>query len=109
MSPEEDIATYSLDSAAPEGTNPEAVLDLTLSPSSSQQTSFGDIPDFEDSQTSLNFTQQLMERQLAAARSDVTRCVLTAVKEGLEPTPQNPIQEETHLELLLTIQPEAAT
>ncbi|KAK3282338.1 hypothetical protein CYMTET_9919 [Cymbomonas tetramitiformis] len=106
LSPEEDIATPSLDSAEPADTNPEATLDLTLSPSSySQQANSGDTADFEDSQRSLNFTQQLMERQLAAARSDATISGLTAVTEqGVEPTPLNPIQEETHLELLLTIQ-----
>ncbi|KAK3250768.1 hypothetical protein CYMTET_39869 [Cymbomonas tetramitiformis] len=105
LSPEGNIANPSLDYAEPADTNPEATLDLTVSPSSSQPANYGDTPDFEDdSQRSLNFTQQLMERQLAAARSEGTRSVLTAVTEGVEPTPLNPIQEETHLELLLTIQ-----
>ncbi|KAK3257523.1 hypothetical protein CYMTET_33399 [Cymbomonas tetramitiformis] len=94
----------SLDSAEPSDANPEATLDLTLSPSSSQPATSGDISDLEDSQRSLNFTQQLMERQLAAARSESNQSVLTTVTEGVEPTPLKPIQEETHLELLLAIQ-----
>ncbi|KAK3241869.1 hypothetical protein CYMTET_48393 [Cymbomonas tetramitiformis] len=96
--------SLSLDSAEPSDANPATTLDLTLSPSSSQPATSGDISDLEDSQRSLNFTQQLMERQLAAARSENNPSVLTTVTEGVEPTPLKTIQEETHLELLLTIQ-----
>ena len=84
------------------GALPPSFLELNLSPSSSHQTTAGTTQDTEDSQTSLNFTQQLMERQLAITSAE--RSLLATVLEKGEPTVLEPMREEDPRELFFAIQ-----